>query len=179
MLCVMLLRFMQRRSKNTEVIATQVVVGQINSLGHIKIERLQGREIIMTLSDCSIGACLSFEFQFKKLKRHGNTLSRNTQATVKSRLIIGHWWRRQSTPDPVSYATPDLELTSKIQTLFQNIRGFLICTQFSKPLPCPLETNTSADNLLKFRQNRIFLDILIIPLSILFMWSLKDKYVHY
>ena len=73
---------------------------------------------------------------------------------------------------------PLLEPTCKIQTRFQNIRGFLICTQSAKPLPSPLETNEFADNLLKFRSNRIFLDILIIPLSILLTWSLKDKYVH-
>ena len=44
----------EKIKKTLKLFATQVVVGQISSLGHIKIERLQGREILMTLSDCSI-----------------------------------------------------------------------------------------------------------------------------
>ena len=58
-----------------------------------------------------------------------------------------------------------LELASNIQTRFQKISGFFSCSRFAKLLPCPLEASTFVNNLLKFRSNHIFLDILIIPLS--------------
>ena len=52
-----------------------------------------------------------------------------------------------------------------MQPRFQKISGFLSCGRFAKPLPCHLEASTFVNNLLKFRSNHIFLDILIIPLS--------------